>query len=201
MLESIGHLHPIAIHFPLALLIAGFLFSLFGHLSRKEWIRVTFQAVGFWNFNIGIVSILPALLTGWAAYHTVAHDAPSHAAMTLHRNWALATSVLFFGLVLLAWRNRKNPWPSGKLAWSAVFIGLVLLCIAGFLGGRLVYRHGLGVQSLPAAEGEGHLHGSEGHSHGDAPENRKEPKAPMPDGSTIKPPLEPHHHDATPHKH
>ncbi|NOR51996.1 MAG: hypothetical protein GQ470_05195, partial [Gammaproteobacteria bacterium] len=33
--------------------------------------------------------------SGLYAYNTVAHDTPSHAAMTLHRDWALATVGLF----------------------------------------------------------------------------------------------------------
>lgn len=201
MLEAFGHLHPIAIHFPLALLISGGLFSLGSRLTTHEGVRHAFQATGAWNFRIGAVFLLPALLTGWAAYQTVAHDAPSHAAMTLHRNWALATGTVFLGVAVLDWRGQGAAWPKGGLAWTALFLGLALLGVTGYLGGNLVYRHGLGVQSLPVAEGEGHSHGSEGHNHGAAPENRKEPKAPMPDDSAIKPPPQPHHHDGTPHQH
>lgn len=199
MLESLGHLHPIVIHFPLALLISGGLFSLGSRLIRPEGLRHAFQVAGAWNFRIGALFILPALITGWAAFQTVAHDAPSHAAMTLHRNWALATGAAFLGLAVLSWRGRGKAWPTGGLAWATLFLGLALLGVTGYLGGTLVYRHGLGVQSLPAREGE--AHGHEGHPHEGTLENRQAPKAPAPDDSTIKPPPEPHHHDATPHKH
>jgi len=199
MLEAIGHLHPIVIHFPLALLLSGGLFSLASRLIRHEETRNAFQVAGAWNFRIGVLSLLPALLTGWAAYQTVAHDAPSHAAMTLHRNWALATGVVFLGVA--AWRDRGKDWPSGWLTWIGLVLGLVLLGVTGYLGGNLVYRHGLGVQSLPASEGKAHSHDSEGHGHGDAEHDRQEPKAPLPDDPAGKTPPKPHPHDGTPHKH
>lgn len=201
MLESLGHLHPIVIHFPLALLISGGLFSLGSRLIRPEGLRHAFQVAGAWNFRIGALFILPALITGWAAFQTVAHDAPSHAAMTLHRNWALATGAAFLGMGVIAWRSRVGSWPTGRLTWAALFIGLALLGVTGYLGGILVYRHGLGVQALPVAEGDGHSHGSVGHSHGEALGNQKEPKAPVPNDSAVKSPPEPHHHDGTPHQH
>ncbi len=199
MLESIGHLHPIVIHFPLALLLSGGLFSLASRLIRHEETRNAFQVAGAWNFRIGALFLLPALLTGWAAYQTVAHDTPSHAAMTLHRNWALATGVVVFGVAV--WRGRGKDWPSGWSTWIGLILGLVLLGVTGYLGGTLVYRHGLGVQSLPAPEGKAHSHGSDGHGHGEAEHDRQEPKAPLPDDSAVKAPPKPQPHDGTPHKH
>ena len=200
MLEAIGRLHPLFIHFPLALLISGGLFSLGSRLIRHEATRNAFQVAGTWNFRLGVLSLLPALLTGWAAYQTVAHDAPSHAAMTLHRNWALATGALFLGLAALAWRERGKGWPSGWLVWSALITSLALLGITGLLGGNLVYRHGLGVQSLPVSEGDGHAHGSEGHPHG-AGQDRKESQPAVPGETPAKTAPKPHPHDGTPHQH
>jgi len=200
MLEALGHLHPILIHFPLALLISGGLFSLGSRLARQEGIRNAFQVAGAWNFRLGVLSLLPALLTGWAGYQTVAHDAPSHAAMTLHRNWALATGVVFLGLAFLAWRERAKGWPGGWLSGSFLLAGLALLGITGFLGGNLVFRHGLGVQSLPASEGEGHAHGNEDHPHVKVQE-RMDATPPAPSETPAKTAPKPHSHDGTPHKH
>lgn len=200
MLEAFGHFHPVFIHFPLGLLLAGGLFSLGSRLVRHEGTRNAFQAAGTWNFRLGTLALVPALLTGWAAYQTVAHDAPSHAAMTLHRNWALATGTVFLGLAALAWRERGKGWPSGWLVGSVLLTGLALLGITGFLGGNLVYRFGLGVQSLPASEGDGPAHGSEGHPHGEGPDG-KDSKPPVPDETPTNTTPKPHPHDGTPHKH
>lgn len=200
MLETIGHLHPVFIHFPLALLLSGGLFTIGSRLIRRESIRNAFQIVGAWNFRLGALALVPALLTGWAAYQTVAHDAPSHAAMTIHRNWALATGAVFLGLVLLAWRGRDKGWPGGWLSGFLLLAGLALLGITGFLGGNLVYRHGLGVQALPISESDGHAHGREGHPHGEGQE-RTDAKPLPPSEMPAKTAPKPHPHDGTPHKH
>jgi len=200
MLEALGRLHPIAIHFPLALLISGGALSLCARLVRREDTQNALQAAAIWNFWIGAMSLGPALLTGWAAYQTVAHDAPSHAAMTLHRNWALATSGVFIVLAAFAWRGRDKRWPSGWLMGSVLLVGLSLLVSTGFRGGELVFRHGLGVQSLPAPEGEGQVHGSEGHRHGDGQE-QDAPKPTLQGDAPAKTTPKPPHHDAAPHKH
>lgn len=201
MLEALGHLHPIAIHFPLALLLSGGVFSLGSCLVRREELRVALQAAGIWNFRLGALALIPALLTGWAAYQTVAHDAPSHAAMTLHRNLALATGTVFLGLASLAWRGRGKGWPTGWLVGAVLLAGLVLLGTTGFLGGNLVYRYGLGVQSLPAQEeGDGHSHGDPAHPSPrpeDKPTARSEAKDAAPTPSSPRT----HPHDGTPHKH
>ena len=63
-------------------------------------------------------------------------------------------------------------WIRQKKALSRVFIvamvisGTVLMSTA-WHGGELVYRYGLGVMSLPKAEGDGHDHShGGGHDHG-----------------------------------
>ena len=73
-------------------------------------------------------------------------------AMTLHRNWALPTT---FGLVLLAawdaWRYRDNKVMSWPIVVILLVISLAVLKTA-WLGGEVVYRHGIGVMALPKSE-------------------------------------------------
>jgi uncharacterized membrane protein len=187
MLPFLGQLHPIAIHFPLALLTTAVVFLLGSRLVHPGRTRDELIAAGYWTFWMGVLSLGPALVTGWAAYRTVAHDAPSHAAMTLHRNWGLATGVAFIGLAVLVWKVRRKAKPLSWVFALSLLGGLALLLETGYRGGELVFRHGLGVRSLPAHDKEG----QGPHEHQDAPQERMRletvPKTP--------------HHDATPHKH
>ena len=78
--------------------------------------------------------------------------------MTDHRNWALATISLF--LILAIW---SMLWIRRNKSLGVLFIaGMVLaggvLASTAWRGGEAVYRYGLGVMSLPKAEGEGHAH-------------------------------------------
>jgi uncharacterized membrane protein len=97
-------------------------------------------------------------LTGLSAYYSVNHDAPSHLAMIKHRNWALLTAVVMVALTLWSlWRTYKNR--SLTLSFMlALFITQGLVLCTTWHGAELVFRYGVGVMSLPKAQGEGHGH-------------------------------------------
>ena len=89
--------------------------------------------------------------------------------MTEHRNWAIATITLFVAMAI--W---SVVWIRQRKALNVIFI--VAMVISGGVlastawhGGEVVYRYGLGVMSLPKAEGDGHNHShGGGHDHGNS---------------------------------
>ncbi len=175
MPEIIPNLHPVFVHFTVALLSLStglfIVLHLFG--SRlPEKLRQQLRTVARWNLWLGAGITLITVAAGFYAYNTVAHDAPSHAAMTDHRNWALATAPLFFTVALWSmisvWRGKQL----GSLFIVALLIAQVLLLSTAWRGGEVVYRYGLGVMSLPQSEGAGHAHAhgeGEGHATTDNP--------------------------------
>lgn len=154
MIEIIPNWHPVFVHFTVALLSVAVVLHLLARLPLAPLLRMEAQVVARWSLWLGAGLSLVTALTGWLAYDSVEHDDLSHLAMTDHRNWALATLTLF--LVLAAWsmwRWLKLRAPDHGLA-AAAFAGLlavggVLLASTAWRGGELVYRHGLGVMSLP----------------------------------------------------
>lgn len=155
------NLHPIFVHFVVGLLFtsaAALAVSAF-RPAEARW-RTMLQAAGDWMLFLGLLAALGAVIAGFDAYYSVDHDGPSHAAMTTHRNWALATAAVFAGLGAWRWlRRQKRP---GAVFGLAGLGAAALLTVTAWWGGELVFRYGLGVKSLPAATGEGH-----DHDHGD----------------------------------
>lgn len=96
--EIIPNWHPILVHFTIGLLSISALLYLAGLVLKKENLLIAAR----WNLWIGTTITVGTVLAGLYAYNTVAHDAPSHAAMTDHRNWALVTAGTFVLLALWA---------------------------------------------------------------------------------------------------
>jgi len=166
MPEIIPNLHPIFVHFTVALLslaVGLFVVTPFVRSPLKEQWRI----VSRWALWFGAAFTIITGFTGLYAYNTVAHDTPSHLAMTDHRNWAIVTIILFLSLAIwsIAW-VRKNKNLGVGFVVCMVIAGSVLASTA-WHGGEVVYRYGLGVMSLPKAEGDGHNHShGEGQGHG-----------------------------------
>jgi len=192
MIEIIPNFHPIFVHFTVALFslsVGLFVVTLFMNGELKE----QWTTVARWTLWFGAGFTILTGLSGLDAYNTVAHDTPSHEAMTEHRNWAIATITLF--LTLTAWsiiRVRRQ-----QVLGIAFVIGMViaggLLGSTAWHGGEAVYRFGLGVMSLPKSEGKGHAH-----EHADGAGHEDAKKSPASGDATQ---TEASDHDSTPHSH
>ncbi len=166
MPEIIPNYHPLLVHFTIALLSISVVFYVIrlllpvNHRWREQWLNMA-----NWSLWTGCLFAIATVIAGWFAYNSVAHDTPSHAAMTLHRNWAIPTAVLFlligFSSIRLAMTNKL---PGFKFI-SVSIVAAIMLMVTGWLGAEAVYRYGLGVMSLPkveaGADGHNHSHGAE----------------------------------------
>jgi uncharacterized membrane protein len=170
MIEIIPNWHPVFVHFTIALLIIATLFHIIAVLNNKSTTYYQFESVANWNLWTGALFAVVTVIAGWFAYNSVEHDTPSHLAMTDHRNWALGTTVLFIALAVWSFRRAKKSVAISWLIVLPLIIASGLLGITGWKGGELVYRHGLGVMSLPntgAHDHAGHEHAGDEHAHGD----------------------------------
>lgn len=186
--QIVPNLHPMVVHFPIALTLIAFLLSLAAYVRRAHPVSAQLAAAGHFTLWLGAIGAATAVLFGWLAYNSVNHDDAGHAAMLLHRAWAVPTAI---GLILLAswdaWKHRVNELMSVP-AIILLFVLSETIAVTGWLGGEVVYRHGIGVLSLPVSEGAGHSHH---HDHGgaDATANMHGTTDAAPDEHTE------HHHD------
>lgn len=173
-IEIIPNLHPIFVHFTVALLIISTaLFVIAKILKGRSESKVLLNAA-YVNLWIGSLVTIATVAMGLYAYYTVQHDSPSHAAMTDHRNWAFITSAVFILPLILSIINyrKKEHYNFSFIAILIVASGLLLT--TAYKGGEVVYRYGIGVISLPQTQGDGG-HGS--HSHGGAEGNENHSEA------------------------
>jgi len=144
MIEIIPNWHPIFVHFTVALISTAIGFFLLAKLLGNRPFHEQCLILARWNLWIGTGFAVITVATGILAYNSVAHDTPSHAAMTEHRNWAFATfavlllTTLWYGWIFYANKLIKLPF----LAIAVLLLGL--LFSTAWHGGELVYRYGLG---------------------------------------------------------
>ena len=169
MIEIIPNWHPIFVHFAIGLLTISTGFHLVVLFNRKSTNYHQFESVANWNLWIGSILAVVTVVAGWLAYNSVDHDTPSHLAMTDHRNWAMGTAGVFVALAIWSFQRARKSIPIGWVLVTLLVIATGLLGATGFKGGELVFRHGLGVMSLPKSEEgqDGHDH-DHGGGHGDS---------------------------------
>lgn len=149
MIEIIPNLHPFIVHFSIAPLSISTILLLSIYIPIFSKVRNEVLATAKWCLYIGGVSTLFAVVSGLQAFGSVEHDAAGHIAMSLHRNSALLTFLLYLIAVIIFFRTQI-----GKVKYWFVIYLLIAnssLLVTGYLGAENVYRHGLGVKRVPEA--------------------------------------------------
>ena len=134
-------LHPMVVHFPIALLVLGWLAGLAGEWQRSPaWMRPAAP----WALGAGTLFLWATLGLGLVAARTAPHVPAAWDTMFDHRNLALGACTFFTLLSLWA-----KAWPGRgptafTLAWA---LGLGWLGAAAHLGATLVFTYGMGVNN------------------------------------------------------
>lgn len=141
-MRPVHPIHAAFVHFPIALLGTSLAFDLVG-LLRAE---ALWWAIAYWNIALGLaVSVLTAG-TGLFDSMRVAPDSPASPVVTRHL-LAMIAALSCYGAALAI--RPVAQMPAGGVLYATLAlegVGLGLLLLGAFLGGELVYRHGVGVQ-------------------------------------------------------
>jgi len=134
-------LHPMLVHFPIGLFIlsllldfVGFIFSSFSNAARAS-----FDAM-----LLGEIMALLAAVPGFVDYTDIRRDHPGKRPATMHMALNLVVVVLY-GINLWIRSSALSGAKVGSFPLILSLVGVVLLCVSGYLGGRLVYDEGIAV--------------------------------------------------------
>ena len=140
-------LHPILVSFPIAFLIGTFVSDLIGEITDNN----TFWQTGYYLVIGGIVMGLVAAIPGLIDYlFTVPPKSSAKKRGLKHALINVSHLVLFF----IAFLIRRNEHPDTVLILILEAAGVILIFIAGWLGGTLVYRNQIGVDARYAEAGK-----------------------------------------------
>lgn len=137
------HLHPMLVHFPIALLITSVLFDAACTLFKRDSLREG----ALWLLALGFLGGIGSVLSGGMAEEVAEKAGVAKALIERHETWAYVTMGVF-GVLLAVRLFLRNQFSARTLAVYLVIaaIGLGTLSVTGYFGGDLVYEHGAGVR-------------------------------------------------------
>jgi len=162
-ISSLDNIHPLLVHFPIALLSVFFVLDLVGTFAKKQQWRG--MASSF--LYIGTLLAMFTVIAGFIAEDSVPHGENIHAIIEKHEDLGLA--ILSLAIALSAWRLKHNGFFKGYV--NGVFLTLsallcVLIALGADLGGLMVYQYGVAVKAVSIAESA--------HAHNHADEHQSE---------------------------
>ncbi len=144
-ISSMDNIHPLFVHYPIALFTAFFLAEFVGVVFKKE----SFRCAASFTLYLGNIAALFTVAAGYYAAYTVEHSEEVHAIMEDHEH--LGVTVLILATFLSLWRlyARRRFSPKGQMLH--LFLAFVLSVIIAFgadLGGLMVYKYGVGGEAV-----------------------------------------------------
>ena len=138
-LTLLGHpLHPPLVHFPMALLPVSF--------AAQAWDlfigNPTAASLAAMTLSLGLIIAVPAVIAGFLDYLSISSGHSGERAAQLHLGVMAAAITAYFAAWLL---ERQSPQSGAMWAsFACSGLGTVALLAGGWLGGHMVYRHGVG---------------------------------------------------------
>lgn len=134
----IQEIHPSVVHFPIALIPAALAADAIGRFTNSR----ALMEIGRRLMPAAAVSAALAGVAGLIAQESVRAEGRVHAELTTHRNLNIGLIALAAGMA--ATRARDARPSAGYLLTGLA--GLVAMGYTAYLGGKMVYEHGLGVE-------------------------------------------------------
>jgi uncharacterized membrane protein len=146
--------HPAVVHFPLALYPAAVLFDVLA-FTRSDGSLYTHGA--FILMLAATAGAVAAMVTGFAQLPGIQPDSPAWKTAILHMSVQMGAACIFLVSILLRLRHVDDAHPPIGAFICAVG-GVGVLFYGGWLGGRLVFSHGVGIdtadETTPLPPGE-----------------------------------------------
>jgi uncharacterized membrane protein len=139
--QHLQNVHPLVVHFPLALLPGAALLYVLAWLAGRESLAWT----ALWFLALGTVSAAVAAGTGLYASEGVMVDPTVREQLVdPHRVWMLSTLALSSALTIWALYGRPFPSRGRSLFVLLLLVVLAVMSHGADYGGRLVYDYNAG---------------------------------------------------------
>ena len=141
----LGHpLHPIMVNLPTGLWPAAMVFDLIVYSGRLDSAsNEALATASFFAIAAGLLSTLSAIPTGLADWWDVKPDKPAWKIGVLHLTLNAFGTAVWLTNLAVRWSDPQSSVSTTALTLSIV--GTLLLAVAAYLGGFMVYEYGVGI--------------------------------------------------------
>lgn len=140
-------IHPIVVHFPIALLSASVAFD----VLAARWPAGGFRETSLYCLLAGVMGAALAVVTGGLEEELAERAGAPEAVLELHESLGTVTLVVFVALVGLRLAMRWGWIKEFRFVTLGLgAIGVASLALTGYWGGELVYIYGIGVKAVMA---------------------------------------------------
>ena len=144
--EWAPNIHPMLVHFPIVLFIIAVFLDLVNLLWKKEWLHSSALAM----FIMAALASMVTYLSGKQAIDSVSVPLNAELTASHHADWAMYT-IFYFGIYtairsFLFWKKLDGNKLVTIILFLAGLAGCALLAKTADLGGKLVYKYGVGIK-------------------------------------------------------
>jgi uncharacterized membrane protein len=141
----LSHFHPLAVHFPIALIVVAFIFDMVSMIYKKE---PCLSTAGYYLQMLGMLAAIAAWGTGHFIAGTTQMEGEAMQVKEQHELFAtmalVAVIIATLARLILVYQKTENTLykyiPFGLSLLSVIFI-----TITGYLGGKLVIDFMIGI--------------------------------------------------------
>jgi len=139
--QHLQNIHPLVVHFPIALLLAAALMYWTGFVARRDsWLWS-----GMWTLVLGALGAAAAAATGlYAAPGVMLAPSVKTALLANHKQIMIAVAILSAALALWAIAARPIPARGRGVFLAMLLLMAALLAKGADYGGRMVYDYNAG---------------------------------------------------------
>jgi uncharacterized membrane protein len=144
--QQLQNIHPLVVHFPVALLPAAALVYWLAFLTRRQSWRWT----ALWLLIFGVLGAAAAVATGLYAAPGVMLAPSVKENLLAYHKWIMI-AVLGLSTALALWALIERPMPA---RWRGLFLALLIVLVGLIVkgadyGGRMVYDYNAGGYACP----------------------------------------------------
>jgi uncharacterized membrane protein len=134
--------HPAVVHFPLSLYPAALLFDVLAYATHGDSL---YTHGAFVLMLAATVMAVVAMATGFAQLPDIPPESPAWKIAMMHMTVQMSAGCIFLVSLLLRLRHVDDAHPP-IAAFVCAIVGVVVLFYGGWLGGHMVFTHGVSVE-------------------------------------------------------